>query len=138
MPSSFNWIKVLLSLSRQKKLFGRSKFKKGFQLSFCKKVTGNYFSTLTQFLNVLDAYLNDFVFCIQRLATGSCNRDIHLWHPREGGTWHVDQRPLTSHSESVEDLQWSPNESNVCRKRYFFNLLGVSYFLAKELSILPT
>ena len=47
MPSPFNWIKVLLSLSRQKKLFGRSKFKKGFQLSFCKKVTGNYFSTLT-------------------------------------------------------------------------------------------
>ena len=71
-------------------------------------------------MNVLDAYLNDFVFRIQRLATGSYNRDIHLWHPREGGTWHVDQRPLTSHSESVEDLQWSPNESNVCRKRYFF------------------
>ena len=47
MPSPFNWIKVLLSLSRQNKLFGRSKFKRGFQLSFCKKVTGNYFSTLT-------------------------------------------------------------------------------------------
>lgn len=48
-----------------------------------------------------------------RLATGSCNRNIHLWQPKEGGTWHVDQRPLTSHTDSVEDLQWSPNESNV-------------------------
>ncbi|XP_065669420.1 glutamate-rich WD repeat-containing protein 1 isoform X2 [Hydra vulgaris] len=47
-----------------------------------------------------------------RLATGSCNNRIHLWSPTES-SWHVDQRPLTSHTASVEDIQWSPNESNV-------------------------
>jgi len=48
-----------------------------------------------------------------RLATGSCNGNMHLWQPREGASWHVDQRPLTSHTDSVEDIQWSPNEQNV-------------------------
>lgn len=48
-----------------------------------------------------------------RLVTGSCNKNIHLWSLCESGTWLVDQRPLTSHTASVEDIQWSPNESNV-------------------------
>jgi len=48
-----------------------------------------------------------------RLATGSCNRNIHLWQMRESASWHVDQRPLNAHTDSVEDIQWSPNESNV-------------------------
>ncbi|XP_067631521.1 glutamate-rich WD repeat-containing protein 1 [Eurosta solidaginis] len=47
------------------------------------------------------------------LATGDCKRDIHIWSPLEGGTWKVDQRPLVGHTESVEDLQWSPNEASV-------------------------
>lgn len=46
------------------------------------------------------------------LATGDCSGKIHLWSPRET-EWHVDLRPLNSHTKSVEDLQWSPNESNV-------------------------
>lgn len=46
------------------------------------------------------------------LATGDCRRDIHIWTPSENG-WHVDQRPLIGHQDSVEDLQWSPNERNV-------------------------
>lgn len=48
-----------------------------------------------------------------RLATGSCNKNIHLWQARDDGSWHVDQRPLNAHTDSVEDIQWSPNESNV-------------------------
>ncbi|KAM4704080.1 glutamate-rich WD repeat-containing protein 1 [Rhinophrynus dorsalis] len=48
-----------------------------------------------------------------RLVTGDCNKNIHLWNPREGGTWHVDQRPFTGHTKSVEDLQWSPTEATV-------------------------
>lgn len=47
------------------------------------------------------------------LATGDCRRDIHIWQPHESGTWNVDQRPLIGHTESVEDLQWSPNEQSV-------------------------
>ncbi|XP_065071674.1 glutamate-rich WD repeat-containing protein 1-like [Rhopilema esculentum] len=48
-----------------------------------------------------------------RLATGSCNRNIHLWQLRDDGNFHVDQRPYNAHEASVEDIQWSPNESNV-------------------------
>lgn len=47
------------------------------------------------------------------LATGDCRRDIHVWQPHESGTWNVDQRPLIGHIDSVEDLQWSPNEQSV-------------------------
>ncbi|GLV44794.1 lethal (2) 09851 [Carabus blaptoides fortunei] len=47
------------------------------------------------------------------LATGDCKQDIHIWKPAEGGIWQVDQRPLIGHKQSVEDLQWSPNERNV-------------------------
>lgn len=47
------------------------------------------------------------------LATGDCKRAIHIWSPLEGGSWKVDQRPLVGHIESVEDLQWSPNEKSV-------------------------
>lgn len=37
-----------------------------------------------------------------------------MWEPQEGGTsWKIDQRPFSSHSKSVEDLQWSPTEATV-------------------------
>ncbi|XP_064359647.1 glutamate-rich WD repeat-containing protein 1 [Dromaius novaehollandiae] len=48
-----------------------------------------------------------------RLLSGDCRSRIHLWEPREGGAWAVDQRPLRGHTASVEDLQWSPNEPSV-------------------------
>ncbi|XP_053675643.1 glutamate-rich WD repeat-containing protein 1 [Anopheles nili] len=47
------------------------------------------------------------------LATGDCRRDIHIWRPNDNGSWNVDQRPLVGHTDSVEDIQWSPNEANV-------------------------
>lgn len=47
------------------------------------------------------------------LATGDCKCDIHVWRPKEGAVWDVDQRPLVGHKDSVEDLQWSPNEATV-------------------------
>ena len=47
------------------------------------------------------------------LLTGDCKSNIHLWKLREGGSWHVDQRPFLGHSDSVEDIQWSPNEKSV-------------------------
>lgn len=49
-----------------------------------------------------------------RLVSGDCKKNIHVWEPQEGGTWKVDQRPFSSHSKSVEDLQWSPTEATVC------------------------
>ena len=47
-----------------------------------------------------------------RLATGDCLKHIFLWNLAEGG-WIVDQAPLTGHTNSVEDLQWSPNEEQI-------------------------
>ncbi|XP_074075924.1 glutamate-rich WD repeat-containing protein 1 [Macrotis lagotis] len=48
-----------------------------------------------------------------RLLTGDCQKNIHLWTPTDGGSWHVDQRPFAAHTRSVEDLQWSPTEDTV-------------------------
>lgn len=49
-----------------------------------------------------------------QLATGDCNKDIHVWKMNESkNAWTVDQRPFIGHTASVEDIQWSPNESTV-------------------------
>lgn len=47
------------------------------------------------------------------LATGDCKKNIHIWKPTGDGSWNVDQRPLIGHINSVEDIQWSPNEASV-------------------------
>lgn len=46
------------------------------------------------------------------LATGDCTKHIFIWKLAEAG-WYVDQIPLKGHTASVEDLQWSPNETNI-------------------------
>ena len=48
-----------------------------------------------------------------RLATGDCAKNLYIWEPREEGVWQVGPRPLEGHTESVEDIQWSPTESSV-------------------------
>jgi len=50
---------------------------------------------------------------IGRLASGDNLKRIHVWTMGEGGQWAVDQRPLTGHTGSIEDIQWSPTEENV-------------------------
>ncbi|SPR01677.1 unnamed protein product (mitochondrion) [Plasmodiophora brassicae] len=47
-----------------------------------------------------------------RLATGDCNRGIHVWEPHES-TWNVSSSAYKGHARSVEDIQWSPSEQGV-------------------------
>ena len=47
------------------------------------------------------------------LASGDCNKNIHVWKPGEGGQWKISERAFTSHTSSVEDIKWSPNEKTV-------------------------
>jgi ribosome assembly protein RRB1 len=46
------------------------------------------------------------------LVSGDCAGRIHLWKQQEA-TWAVDKTPFLGHTDSVEDLQWSPNEATV-------------------------
>lgn len=46
------------------------------------------------------------------LLSGDCNKNIFKWQPTES-SWQVDSRPFVGHSASVEDIKWSPKESNV-------------------------
>lgn len=48
-----------------------------------------------------------------RLASGDCSKNIYIWDPRQEGVWQVGSEPLIGHSDSVEDIQWSPSESSV-------------------------
>jgi len=48
-----------------------------------------------------------------KLLSGDNKRNIHLWTVLEDGSWAVDQRPFNAHTNSVEDIQWSPTEDNV-------------------------
>ena len=47
------------------------------------------------------------------LASGDCNKNIHVWKPGDNGQWSVSEKPYSSHTSSVEDIKWSPNEKTV-------------------------
>ena len=48
-----------------------------------------------------------------KLASGDCKGNIYLWNTPEKNAWVVEPRPFTGHTDSVEDIQWSPNEETV-------------------------
>lgn len=48
-----------------------------------------------------------------RLATGDNNGAIYVTSRTDGGGWVTDTRPLTGHTGSVEEIQWSPSEDKV-------------------------
>ncbi|CAL4923985.1 unnamed protein product [Urochloa decumbens] len=47
-----------------------------------------------------------------RLVSGDFNKCIHLWEPTSSN-WNIDANPFVGHSNSIEDLQWSPTEANI-------------------------
>ena len=46
------------------------------------------------------------------LAAGDCRGKLHTWAPREGGSWEVSTS-YGGHTDSVEDVEWSPTEGSV-------------------------
>eukprot|EP00457_Paulinella_chromatophora_P010428 gb/GEZN01010530.1/.p1 GENE.gb/GEZN01010530.1/~~gb/GEZN01010530.1/.p1 ORF type:complete len:322 (-),score=51.64 gb/GEZN01010530.1/:267-1124(-) len=48
-----------------------------------------------------------------RFLSGDCNNLIYFWEPGTAGSWVVNPVPYSSHTSSVEDLQWSPIEPTV-------------------------
>jgi len=47
-----------------------------------------------------------------RLASGDCKKHLHVWEPQQAGGWQVSSA-YNGHTDSVEDLQWSPSEETV-------------------------
>jgi len=46
-------------------------------------------------------------------ATGDQNSKVFIWKPLEAFSWNVNKKPLEGHTDSVEDIQWSPNEGDI-------------------------
>ncbi|KAJ1362020.1 hypothetical protein KIN20_021429 [Parelaphostrongylus tenuis] len=71
---------------QEKPLFSYSTRKEGYALGWSKLKLGDF-------------------------ASGNQCREIHIYRMHEGGTWAVDQRALSGHTGSVEDVHWSPTEA---------------------------
>mmetsp|Transcript_2359 Transcript_2359/g.3473 ORF Transcript_2359/g.3473 Transcript_2359/m.3473 type:complete len:516 (-) Transcript_2359:381-1928(-) len=48
-----------------------------------------------------------------RMVTGAMNRTLMSWTQREDGRFSVDPDTFRGHTDSIEDLQWSPTETDV-------------------------
>jgi len=48
-----------------------------------------------------------------RLLTGDCGKQIYLTEMKDNTTWVQATTPFLGHTDSVEDLQWSPSEETV-------------------------
>jgi hypothetical protein len=50
------------------------------------------------------------------LASGDCDANIHFYKlaDENGSEWVIDNVPYKIHAGSVEDIQFSPNQENVC------------------------
>lgn len=97
-------------LSEHKPLYSYSGHRdEGFALDWSSKAPGinKILYNIKKKLNI-----NSFFLFLGFLASGDCKGNIHTWKPSESG-WVVNLHSLGGHKESVEDLQWSPNEVNV-------------------------
>jgi len=48
-----------------------------------------------------------------QMLTGDGSNNIYHWQPTDGSSWRVDAVPFVGHTDSFEDLAWSPIEPNV-------------------------
>eukprot|EP01117_Protostelium_nocturnum_P009830 TRINITY_DN3505_c2_g1_i2.p1 TRINITY_DN3505_c2_g1~~TRINITY_DN3505_c2_g1_i2.p1 ORF type:complete len:353 (-),score=121.07 TRINITY_DN3505_c2_g1_i2:18-1076(-) len=90
---------------------------------YFKSLDGSYWSIPAGFnplLKTIKSHKSEEGFALAwsihktgNLLSGDCKKFIHLTEMREGGSWTESITPFTSHTKSVEDLQWSPTEVEV-------------------------
>ena len=51
--------------------------------------------------------------CLGRLLSGDCASSIRVWDPVSGGAGWSAGSVYSAHTDSVEDVQWSPVERDV-------------------------
>eukprot|EP00357_Protocruzia_adherens_P002576 CAMPEP_0115038758 /NCGR_PEP_ID=MMETSP0216-20121206/43609_1 /TAXON_ID=223996 /ORGANISM="Protocruzia adherens, Strain Boccale" /LENGTH=519 /DNA_ID=CAMNT_0002419239 /DNA_START=164 /DNA_END=1723 /DNA_ORIENTATION=- len=84
--------------------------------SFTKQELKSVKNRLCQFRQPCEGYALEWSHLSRGLlATGNCNGLINLYQPSDANltSWNMDQNGFTGHTDSVEDLQFSPKEANV-------------------------
>lgn len=72
-----------------------------------------YSSLINRFKHKVEGYALDWSPLVKGLlASGSCDSTIYLYHSNES-EFIMDKQPLKGHKDSVEDLQFSPNQDFV-------------------------